>query len=269
MISVLTSCLGDEVGLHRAVRSSLAGLPAEGEVIVHVDSRSAFELRNRARWPNDARVKLVFSDVHLGFAEGLNFAASMASNSLLARIDADDVSLPWRWQVQLRNKRAAHFHFGGIVHAFRIFGTYSVWIPNFPTRLSANEFATILPFQNPGFHSSVLMSKREFDRLGGYRDCVAEDYDLWLRAASRGMRLVRDAMPVVAFGRHRAQATASPNWLRRVEEDNLISEAKKDLVTALSKSGVDPIIQFRDVALAKWTRRREFRYGLGTITPNV
>ncbi|CAN5224165.1 hypothetical protein BH10PLA2_BH10PLA2_23970 [soil metagenome] len=114
---------------------------------------------------------------------GLNFARA----PIIARLDADDVALPDRFQLQY-DYLVAHPECVAL-------GCQSLHVnergerigeARYPTSLLAIRWEAL--FRSPILHPGSMYRRAEVLALGGYRRefDVAEDYDLWTRLLSRG-----------------------------------------------------------------------------------
>lgn len=241
----------------RSIASALRNMPSGSEVVLHVDPSDPQSVQ-QFRALQTKGLNLVLSSEKVGFAEGLNLAIRQARHELIARLDVEDYSYPWRWSHQISKMKTVDFHFGGLAHKIT---KRSLSLPGYPVKLRTEEFAILSLFRNPGFHPAAMFRKSAFLDLGGYRTAMAEDYDFWLRALAAGYIFERGFLPVTRYVRHFGQATSQSDWAERVEEDLLIIESKTALKAKLSEAGIDknlvlerlfkeqPIakIEFRDV----------------------
>lgn len=170
---------------------------------------------------NDSRAKVIHRELPGGVAAGLNRLLAVTDSEHVARMDADDVCLPWRFARQSLNLRAADMVFGSVVF------TNSRGLPirpELPGRISAEAVPLHLLLGNILVHPTLYASRRIMDEVGAYRHTAAEDYDLWLRAADMGARIVRIAEPCLMYRRHGLQATATGGWLEQAD-DPLLDES--------------------------------------------
>jgi glycosyltransferase involved in cell wall biosynthesis len=129
----------------------------------------------------DRRVR-VHEIPHCGLGQARNAACSLARGRYIALMDADDVAMPWRLQLQMDFLKM-HPDIG-------LLGASVQWIDStgrdlfvcrFPTndKQLREQLSRRCCFWQP----TVILSKEAFVRSGGYRDAFspAEDYDLWLR----------------------------------------------------------------------------------------
>ncbi|MHB2022730.1 MAG: glycosyltransferase family 2 protein [Mycobacteriales bacterium] len=191
--------------LHRAVDSVLAQEGVDVRIVL-VDDASTDGAVTRLR--RDPRIHVVAGPGR-GIAAALNAGLADCRAAYVARQDADDESLPGRLVAQVAHLDA-HPGIGIVGTAFevligrRVVGVVS---PHPAGLLEANRFC----------HGSVMMRRALVQTLGGYRSIMAEDYDLWLRAAalsgvsilaqsgyryrlSAGMSTVRNKSQQVAYG---------------------------------------------------------------------
>jgi hypothetical protein len=182
--------------LAEAVESVLAQTVSDLELVV-VDDGSTDSTPQLLAGIADARVR-VLTQAPGGLAAAINAGCAEACAPVIARMDADDVSLPDRLERQLayldRHPDVALLG-GGIVlvdEAGREFDREPA------------SFAPNLSERNELVHGTVCMRTEAFRALGGYRLDQAEDYDLWLRFEERfGIAAVAD--PVIRYRFHPGQ----------------------------------------------------------------
>jgi len=156
----------------------------------------------------DPRVKVVRQPPR-GIVAALSTAAGMASGQFLARMDADDISLPDRFGAQLEmfnriptlalcgTKVRLTGH--GISCGYR---RYEAWLNSLVT---PEDHARECFVECPIAHPTFMMPRAWYESAGGYRDTPwPEDYDLLLRIWQAGGRMAKpDA--VLFEWRHRPQ----------------------------------------------------------------
>jgi glycosyltransferase involved in cell wall biosynthesis len=198
LVSVVMPFRDAAATIEEALASVLAqeGPPLE---VVAVDDRSRDDgaARVRAVASRDARVRVVEGEGR-GIAAALAVGVREARGELLARMDADDVSLPGRFARQLaalgESPRVAAM--GTRVEAYADDGevgeglaAYVAWMNGLVT---PEEHARDVFVEAPLCHPSVMMRRSALDAVGGYRDPGwAEDYDLWLRLDAAGFALAK------------------------------------------------------------------------------
>ncbi|MBX3195274.1 MAG: glycosyltransferase family 2 protein [Microbacteriaceae bacterium] len=243
-----------------AVRSTLRAMPAEAELLV-LDDASDDGTGELVRGVGDARVRVIRSDENVGIARGLTRLLGEARASVVARMDADDVCLPTRFRAQLAAlDRGADLVFT----TFGVIGA-GMRLPALPVPFGpvAGRLALLLDCPYP--HSTALARTETLRSLGGYRPSVAEDYDLWLRAAASGARIVRLGRAGVLLRVSAGQVTADPGYRSRLAADPLVAESY--LALARELWGVDETPWLRELSFLR--QGALTREGQGLLEPFV
>ncbi len=177
------SVYNGEEHLREAVDSVIAQTFADFEFLI-VDDGSTDQTREILESYDDARIRLIEQE-NRGLVRSLNRALEEAKGEYVARMDADDVSLPERFSSQVAYLDE-HPEVG-------ILGTKVVYIDGTGEVVGAWEVPTLpgevgwqLFFGTCLAHPSVMMRRELVLELGSYDGEAqhAEDYDLWARAAS-------------------------------------------------------------------------------------
>jgi glycosyltransferase involved in cell wall biosynthesis len=170
--------------LHDAVQSILLQTHDDFELLL-VDDHSRDDALEKL--PRDSRVHLLRNSGS-GIVDALNTGLGRARGALVARMDADDISLPDRLAVQVEfMQHNPHCGIAGaqvelfsehpITEGYR---RYQRWINGLTC---ADDIANNIFVECPIPHPTAMFRKSTLERLGGYRDTNwAEDYDLFLRA---------------------------------------------------------------------------------------
>ncbi|NND56073.1 MAG: glycosyltransferase [Xanthomonadales bacterium] len=143
---------------------------------------------------DDPRLVLL-SNPGRGVSSAFNTGFECATGAFIARMDADDLSLPQRLETQYRylQKHPGVDICGACVEIFsdqEILGgnlRYQAWLNECrsPERIRRELFIES-PIPNP----TAMFRRAALQSLGGYRDPEwPEDYDLFLRADAAGMRM--------------------------------------------------------------------------------
>ena len=144
----------------------------------------------------DDRIRVV-SEGRRGLVETLNRAFEISQGPLLARMDADDIAHPDRFQNQvgLLEQRDELDVVGCLVRCFPAssmeegYRVYEGWLNSLAT---PEDIAREIFIESPLAHPSVVMRREILDKVGGYRDVRwPEDYDLWLRMHVAGARFAK------------------------------------------------------------------------------
>jgi hypothetical protein len=134
----------------------------------------------------DGRVR-VFAFEHTGLVNILNEGLRLASSPLIARMDADDVAHPERFerQIQRMNQQSDLVALGSAMDWIDEDGRL---LKRHTPPVGHEKVMEMMLWQTALAHPTVMMRKEAVLQAGGYRDCCAyaEDYDLWLRLSALG-----------------------------------------------------------------------------------
>lgn len=129
----------------------------------------------------DTRVRVAGGMERLGFSGALNHGLELARGEFIARMDADDIALPDRLQVQFNFFRA-HPDVGLCGGRVESFGQRTGGFHRPP--LTADETLCYALFDNPFAHPTVMFRRELFAHQKLRFDptfCPADDYELWSR----------------------------------------------------------------------------------------
>ncbi|MBX3229992.1 MAG: glycosyltransferase [Labilithrix sp.] len=199
MISVLLPYRNAVGTLDEAIGSIRADLGGEDEMVLVDDGSTDGGAAIAARYAGPRVIQVTTPGV--GIAAALNVGLTRCRGRYVARMDADDVSLPGR----LAASRALLDRDPALaVAAVRVelFGSpaagmerYVAWQNGIVT---AEEHASAIFVEAPVCHPATLIRRESLAAVGGYRDGhFAEDYDLWLRIVAAGMGIAK--VPTVLF----------------------------------------------------------------------
>jgi glycosyltransferase involved in cell wall biosynthesis len=212
LVSVIMPAHNAAKTIRKAIQSTLIALPRNSELLVFIDGCSDETERIVAGF-EDPRIKVIVSEVNVGVAAALNTMIQSAVGEFIARMDADDICLPYRFRLQLREirKRKSDFVFSNAILFGRSLTPLGV-LPQFPFRLTGESVKFALVFGNPFVHPTMLARASALERLGGYRKLPAEDYDLWIRASKEGLRMSRTNAYGILYRVHSSQLTQQKSW---------------------------------------------------------
>jgi len=182
-VSVVMPVYNGERFVGEAIESILGQTYRDLELIVIDDGssdRTPDVIAHYAR--RDARVIAKHHPVNRGFAEALNTGCREARGTFIARMDADDVSLPQRFERQIAYLRA-HPDVGAVGSAMQIIDDRGVRgrVKSYP--LGSGQAAWSMLFFNSLAHPSVMMRRTLLEAAGWYpAGCVGgtEDYAVFL-----------------------------------------------------------------------------------------
>jgi glycosyltransferase involved in cell wall biosynthesis len=214
--------------IDRAISTTLRAMPADAELVV-LDDASSDATADVLASVSDRRLRVERSEVRLGVAGALDRLLAITDSVFVARMDADDETLPGRFRLQMLAAGGSDAVFSTVLARsagrIRPAGSFA--------SIGHREFPFRLLLGNPVAHSTLLARRDAINRAGGYRDVPAEDYDLWLRMAVVGARLRRLAVPTVVYSHHAGQQTGEPGWHLSSWHDARTNQSFEDLSRAL------------------------------------
>lgn len=180
-ISVIMSVYNGEKYLREAIESILNQTFTDFEFIIVNDGSTDGSLEIIQSY-DDKRIKIINNEKNIGLTKSLNKALKVARGEYIARQDADDVSLPNRFEKQIKylEKHPEVALLGTSVYLIdekgKIIGKrMALAKPTFKELCKGNRFS----------HGSVMFEKAVITELGGYNELLryVQDYELWLRIA--------------------------------------------------------------------------------------
>jgi len=184
-ISVVMPVYNTEKYVEGAVRSILTQTYQDFEFLI-IDDGSTDNTREILKRFDDPRIRIITNPKNLGLSKSLNIAINEAKGKYIARMDADDISIPFRLETQLDflSKNPDYALVGSSYYQIDEKGEI---ISLVRVLTDDNEIRAGLTKQNWFGHGSVMMLKNAFLQCGGYDETFkfAQDYDLWLRIADK------------------------------------------------------------------------------------
>lgn len=213
-VSVLISAYNEKIKwVNKSVDSILNQTYSNFEVIFIIDNPEYKELINVAKEyeKKDSRIKVIINPENKGLVYSLNKALNEANGDLIARLDADDISLPDRFekQVEFLNKNKDVDILG--TSASIIDENDNIVKDKISIICEHNKIKKILKYTNIFFHPSLMIRKKMLLEIGGYREVkYAEDYDMITRAISLGKKVANLGEALIKY-RVRSSSVCSTN----------------------------------------------------------
>ncbi|GAB78873.1 Glycosyltransferase involved in cell wall bisynthesis [Austwickia chelonae] len=208
-LTIMMAAHNAEGTIATAISSALRSAPDDSELVV-CDDGSTDRTAEVVDALTDRRIRILQHSTSRGSGAARQTVLDSTDSEFIANMDADDISLPWRFPRMLPAAEGHDAVFTGAL----VFGNGHWAKPSLTFPLSAQELPAILTIHNPLFHSSMLARRSAVESVGGYRSLRrAQDYDLWLRMAAGGARLRRLATPAVAYRLSRTQISGGADYL--------------------------------------------------------
>lgn len=178
LVSVLMSVYKDGAYLSQAIQSILQQTFSNFEFII-VYNPSRDNSLSVIKSFSDSRIRLLANTSHLNLASSLNRGLRMCRGRYIARMDADDISLPHRLETQV-----------GFMEQHPDIGACGSWVQYMgfdegrvlPLPVSPGKVKSLLLFHSSMAHPTVMMRRDMMLKYGlKYQSTFqgAEDYELW------------------------------------------------------------------------------------------
>lgn len=193
LISVIMPVYNTAPFLKEAIESILSQTETNFELIL-INDASTDDSSVVINTFTDPRIRIINNEKNLGLAVSLNKGIRAATGKYIARMDGDDISLPHRFEEQLKIIKTADRRSlicstcllidenGNKIGKWKDDSKYT----------SPKEIRKQLPNNNCIVHPSVLVRR---DLLAEFfydpEQHESEDYDLWLRMASDAIQFIK------------------------------------------------------------------------------
>jgi glycosyltransferase involved in cell wall biosynthesis len=147
-----------------------------------------------------------------GLPSILNFGIRQARGEYIARMDMDDVSLPERFENQVRFLDS-HDDVAVVGTGVRFIDDQGNAIEEVHHPADHDLIKWYLCFYNPIAHPSVMIRKTFFEQVGGYNKILrrSQDYDLWWRLSMEYQLANLDGVYILLRQHHKQASTVYRN----------------------------------------------------------
>lgn len=264
-ITVLMPVYNAASHVTEAVRSVLSGRFAELEMLA-IDDGSTDASLARLKAIDDPRLRIVINPANRGLIATLNRGLELAEGEYVARMDADDVSMPGRLARQL-----------AFMEANPGVGVSGTWARSFGDGRAEELRVPLLPADvhvqlfayNAICHPTAILRRHLFLKHALRFSPAArhaEDFDLWMRAAEHfplaniptvGLRY--RVHPAQVSSRHLTEQLRTVATLRRRQLALLVPEATEaDIALHMSLLDLDGSLTHEQlIAGGRWLERLE------------
>lgn len=169
--------------LKSSIESILNQTYKEIEIIIVVDNPEEQWRIDYIKNLKDKRIKLLVNSKNIGLPKSLNKALCNANGEYIARMDADDIAMPFRLEKQLKFlKETGYDMCGSNVTCFIEKNNFKDI--KFPQK--ASNVKKMLFIKNCVSHPTYFAKKEVYQKLNGYNNIFScEDYDFLLRAVKK------------------------------------------------------------------------------------
>ncbi len=206
-ISVIMSVRNGMPYLPEAVHSILEQTFTDFEFII-LDNASTDGSVEWIAELKDSRIRLLQNEKDIGLSASLNRGLDASRGQYVARMDADDISLPNRFQAQLTfmDEHSDISVCGGQID---ILGSKT---PNFPYPYEHRAMCSELFFEVPMAHPAVMFRRQVLQEHGLRYDeklATTQDYEMWCQIAGIvGLRMANLKEVILHYRKHEANASS-------------------------------------------------------------
>ncbi len=211
-VSIIISVYNSEVHIRESIESILGQSFTDFEVIVIDDaSTDATSEILHEYTEKDARVRSFRNEQNLGLTKSLNKAIRESSGTYIARMDADDIAYPERFEKQVA--------FLSSCPNYGLVGSWAIVIDNQGKEIDQYQWETKdgeirknLIKYNCIIHPSIMMRAEVLEIVGYYDETFryAQDYDLFFRIV-RHFKVQNIAEPLIKYRIGTSSITGSKN----------------------------------------------------------
>lgn len=250
--------------LLRAYRSSVMEqtLPPSEVVLVQDGPVSAPIVSAIAELDKSTPVplKIVILPENRGLAEALTAGLAECAFDVVARIDADDVSEPNRFTVQLDLIAQGYELVGSGLREFtETEAGEQLGVRRIPPT-DPEEIGAYARFHDPFNHPSVVYTKAAVDKAGGYQPLgMMEDYWLFARMLAGGVRAINSPEALVRY-RVSSGAYKRRGGLKLLKSEWMLQRAfRASGFTSRAQFARNIVVRGGYRLVPEWVRRRAYR----------
>lgn len=211
LVSVLIPCYNVEMYIEESINSILNQTYTNLEIIAINDcstDSTGDVLQKLAK--KDSRITIINNSENLKLIKTLNKGLELCNGDYIARMDADDISLPTRIEkeVDFLEKHKDHDIVSTQFYAFRSENPSKRNLHHSP--LQDSELRAYMLFKSGICHPAVLIRKRVFSELGLRFDLKylhVEDYALWSEAIYK-TKIANLSEPLLLYRVHKHQVSS-------------------------------------------------------------
>lgn len=218
-ISVVMSVYNAEKYLTEAVESILAQTYSDFELILINDKStdgSGEILKSYAQ--KDPRIVILENEQNIGLTKSLNRGLAIAKGEYIARMDADDISVPDRFEKQVAFLDThLDYSFVSCIGRYIDENGNPEQLRLFPE--TNEEIYAMMPKVDAVMHPGVMFRREDIAKIGNYCEDfrVVQDYDLWFRGMAAGYKFYNIQEPLVLFRRNDSYNTRKSKAYRMVD----------------------------------------------------
>ncbi len=230
-VTVIMSVYNGEKYIGEAVESILNQTYKDFELLI-INDGSTDSSKDIIYLYDDKRIRLINNKRNIGLTRSLNKGIRLSQSEYVARMDADDVSLPTRLEKQVKFMDA-NDDIALCGTWFQSIGNNSDVVWKVPEH--DEEIRCLMLFHNPIFHPTVILRRAVLEQFSlsynpKYR--YSQDYDLWVRMLAHSK--ASNLQEVLLLHRFHAQKIGATN---STAQEKVSNEVRLNLIRNL---GIEP-----------------------------
>lgn len=184
----------------------------------------------------DDRIHFYVNEKNMGLTDSLNRGLSLCHGEYIARMDADDISLPDRLERQMKYLEKNHYDLiGGITEMINENGSLLYSIKSVPA--DPKKIDKALRYSQCIAHPTWLGRKEVFEKNAGYRHMpLCEDYDFTLRAVLNGFVISNLNEPVLKYRMTSNSISRSNLFEQYLYMSYITNEYKNNRIASVDKA---------------------------------
>ena len=217
-VSVILPVYNSEKFVAQAIKGVLRQSFLDWELLVVNDGSTDNTEKIVKDWQKkDKRIRYIKHQRNRGLSAARNTGTKFAKGKYIAFLDADDVWLPKKIEIQINKINDPD--------ADLVFSNWYIWEPIKNVRVKAfnsnplgnkEDLLCLFIKKNFGNSSTALLKKSSLEKIGLFDESLksSEDYGLWLRFILKGMKIVFCIEPLIYLRKHPEQMTANTYRMR-------------------------------------------------------
>lgn len=228
-VSVLMPVYNAEKYLAEAINSIISQTFRDWELLIINDGSTDSSL-SIINGFSDSRVRVINNESNIGLIKTLNKGIGLCNGQYIARMDADDISMPNRLalQVNFLDGNEDYILCGTNADVIDSDGKITGKIVN-PSKSTFLQISLL--FTNPFIHPSMMI-RRNILTVNFFDENAihVEDYELWTRLASQG-QIANLELPLLQYRWHETNVSVKHSAMQETAKNKIISKqlAKLDI----------------------------------------
>jgi len=184
-VTVLMSVYNGEKYLREAIESILNQTFKDFEFLI-INDGSTDRTAEILQSYDDPRIKIINNEKNIGLTKSLNKGLKMARGEYIARMDADDISMPERLEKEV-DFLETHRDYAVVGTFVKILNEHSGVIRLLDRPVEYAQIREFFRRDNCIAHGSAMIRKNCILDVGFYDESMerSQDYDLWLRLSEK------------------------------------------------------------------------------------